>query len=207
MKKETMLLNQFKDYQQSEESFIVSIIKTLATDIDMKDKWIDVVAYDCWRWKETRPCFNYFVFELFERKIKPVYTRDATALLKRALTWEAAHNDIEKQRSGGLRGPMFLTTCPMLNLNRGRKETIYMDFWNEEYGGFDHTGKVPTTTIAKVIDMKPNWEYKITGIEPIDDLRLQIIRNNYSDIAERIQQEKRVKIEWFMGNFSHGKPH
>lgn len=98
---------------------------------------------------------------------------------------------------------MHLVTCPLLNLNRGKKETIYQDFWNEEYGGFDHTGKVPTTTKSKIVEMKPNWEYQITGAIQIDDLRLKHIRNNYSDIYECIQNNKRVKKEWFMDNFNN----
>jgi len=48
MKRQTILLNQFNDYQKSEESFFVSIMKVHAINFDTKDKWIAVVAYDCY---------------------------------------------------------------------------------------------------------------------------------------------------------------
>lgn len=53
--------------------------------------------------------------------------------------------------------------------NRGEFVTKLFDFWNEEYGGFDHTGKVPTTTIARRVNMEPKFVYRILGIKRIDN--------------------------------------
>jgi hypothetical protein len=171
MKDRDFLLKKYEAYQKSEESFIVSMIKVHVKDLDTINKWIDVVDYDCCRWINEKPCFKYIIFELFDRKIKPKYPPKADIHLKRALTWNVSHEDIDNQKSNGIKGPLFLVTCSLINVNHGKKSLKSFDYWNEEYGGFDHTGKVPTTTIIKEVDMKPKWENKITSLKQIDNQR------------------------------------
>lgn len=89
-------------------------------------------------------------------------------MLKRAITWKAAHEDIEVQRSCGIRGPVFEITGCSYNKNRGKFENRSFNNWNEEYGGVDYTGKVPTTTITRRVKMEPKWIYRILGIRRID---------------------------------------
>ncbi|MVX67472.1 hypothetical protein GKZ28_28140 [Clostridium chromiireducens] len=99
------------------------------------------------------------IVELFERRIKANYPKGADINLKRAITWKIAHEDIEKQRNSGILGSLFEVTGFYYNKNRDK-----FDYWNEEYGGFDYTGKVPTTTIIRKVEMKPKWIYKITSV-------------------------------------------
>jgi hypothetical protein len=196
------VLKQYFNYVTSEEATIVFIAKNLVNDLYTKKKWVDVVGFDCGVQKGKRFAFNYIVVELFEKKIYPKYPKDADSSLKRAITWQTAHNDIEQQRSKGIRGPMFLITCHLYNRNKGKEETLLFHNWNEEYGGFDHTGKVPTTTITREVEMKPEWEYRITGNREIDDNKFQYIQQNYKQIFIRILQEKRVMIDWFFEKYS-----
>jgi len=106
--------------------------------------------------------------ELFERKIKPKYPKDADAMLMRAITWKAAHKDIAEQRFNGIQGTLFQVTGRSYNKNKGKFEIRLFDHWNEKYGGFDHTGKVPTTTLTRRVKMEPEWVYEIKGVERIE---------------------------------------
>lgn len=208
-KDEEALLKQYRDYAKSYEATIVFIVRD-STKIDTTDKWIDVISFDsygekCIKYnKEYKYCekeaflFNYIMVELFDKKMHPKYPKDASVELKRAITWETAHADIKQQRTDGVRGPMFLATCPLINKNRGKKETKYFNNWNDEYGGFDHTGKVPTTTIAREVDMEPEWAYLITSSRRINDKQKNYILSHYNpDILPRINKEKRVSLDWF----------
>lgn len=195
------ILKDYHDYLKSKEATVVFIAKNLADKLDTKNKWVDVVDLDSWGSRGEKFAFNYFIVELFERKIHPVYPKDADLRLCKAITWKTAHDDIEQQRTKGMRGSMFLITCHLFNKNKGKKVTQYFDNWNEEYGGFDHTGKVPTTTISREVDLKPEWEYRITGIKEIDDTRYQYIKVNYNRIYARILEEKHVSIDWFFDSY------
>ncbi len=194
-----LLLKEYEKYNKSEESFIVSLIKIHAKNLDTTTKWIHVVEYDCWRWIDEKPCFNYIIIELFNRMIKPKYPANADSSLRRAITWEVCHEDIDKQKALGIKGPLFLVTCSLIDVNYGKKVLKSFDNWNEDYGGFDHTGKVPTTTITKEVNMEPKRNYKITGLKQIDNQRLLFIQENYKSIYARINEERKVKIDWFLG--------
>lgn len=195
--KNEKVFNDYLDYLESEEATIVFITKNLVNSVDTKKKWIDVVEFDCWGIRGKKYAFNYFIVELFERKIWPKFPKGATIEMKRAITWNTAHEDIQQQRFKGIRGPMFLITCPLYNVNKGKKELKYEKYWNEEYGGFDFTGKVPTTTRVRKIDKKPDWKYRITGVKKINDNNFQYIQRNYKHIYERILKGKHVMIDWF----------
>jgi hypothetical protein len=51
----------------------------------------------------------------------------------------------------------------LFNKNRGKLVTKLFHNWNEEYGGFNYSGKVPATTIRRKVQLEPEWEYRITG--------------------------------------------
>lgn len=200
------ILKEYSNYLRSEEATVVYLAKYVAEELDTKNKWINVVDYDNWGYKINldkngneieKLAFNYIIVELYQRKINPKYPEDADRRLKRAITWKASHEDISAQRSQGIRGPMFLITCQLYNINRGKKKTVKYDNWNEEFGGFDLTGKYPTTTITRKVDIEPEWDYRITGIRPTDDEKNEMIRKNYSFINSRITDERRVNIDWF----------
>lgn len=193
------VLVQYFDYMKSEEATVVFIVKNLVADVDTKKKWIDVVNFDTYGTRGDKIAFNFMVVELFDRKLFPKYPKDAGISLKKAITWKTAHDDIAMQHSKGVKGIKFLITCKLFDENRGKKETRLLPYWNEEYGGFDYTGRVKTTTIAKQFNLEPKWSYKITGVRKISDNQFKFMCKNYdSKIYPRILSEKYVKKDWFL---------
>lgn len=200
---EKMVLKEYFDYAKSEEATIVYITKNLVDSLNTKNKWIDVVSFDRYSSKGGKFAFNYMIVELFERKIQPNYPKSASINIKKAITWRTAHDDILKQRSNGIRGTMYLITCKLINKNRGKKEIRLLPYWNEEYGGFDYTGRVPTTTISREFDMEPAWHYIITGKQKINLQQFNTIQEHYTNkIYPRIINEKFAKIDWFLETYT-----
>lgn len=203
------LLERYSSYTRTEESKVVFLVKSFSKELDTKSKWVDVVSYD-YRYRDYgKSGFNYLIVELFDRKILPKYpkkTKDQTdgeySALCRAITWEVSHEDIHKQRSEGIRGPIYLFVLSLYNKNRGKKIIIEKPFWNEEYGGFDHTGKVPTTTKKFEEDMEPDWDYRIVGLREINDVVSDQIRRCFDKyIYEKILAERRIDLEWFFVDY------
>lgn len=198
-KEQKMLMKEYFNYLRSDEATVVFITKYLAKNIECEGKWIDVIDYDAYGERDGKTAFNYMVIELFNRKIKPHYPKGSELQLKKAITWKAAHEDINKQRSVGIKGTKYLILCKLFNKNRGKKEVKLFPNWNEEYGGFDFTGKVPTTTIAKEIDAKPEWHYKVIDSRAITVQQFNRIKATYNTkIYPRIYEEKYVKMTWFL---------
>ncbi|MVX65903.1 hypothetical protein GKZ28_19685 [Clostridium chromiireducens] len=160
------LKREYSIYTRTDEAAAVYYVRELVESIDTQGKWIDIIFSDRYYSNyDEKPAFKKVIVELFKRKINPKYPKDADMDLKRAITWKAAHEDIEKQRNSGIVGSLFEVTGVYYNKNRGKFENKSFDYWNEEYGGFDYTGKVPTTTIVRRVEMGPKWIYKITGVK------------------------------------------
>ena len=155
-------------YLRSNEAAAVYFVKNFVSNLDTKDKWIDIISSEKYPNYDNKPAFKNVKIELFERKIKPKYPKDADVMLRRTITWEAAHKDIAEQRFNGIQGTVFQVTGRSYNKNKGKFEIRLFDHWNEEYGGFDHTGKVPTTTLTRRVKMEPEWVYEIKGVERIE---------------------------------------
>jgi hypothetical protein len=92
----------------------------------------------------------------------------------------------------------YFKTCQLYNRNKGKKKRQEIPYWNEEYGGFDFTGKVPTTIVVRMRDMEVDWAYKVNGCRKINDSRLlmqllgkEIIRVRPLGIPRGIKNEKR----------------
>lgn len=67
------------------------------------------------------------------------------------------------------------------------KLIIEKPFWNEEYGGFDYSEKVPTTTKKDVVDMEQKWDYFAKVCKKITDKDVDRIELNFdSHILPRI---------------------
>lgn len=207
------LLKDYNNYSHSEEAVVVYLVRNYVDKLETKSKWIDVVDYHAWGIRGEKRAFNYFIIELFHREINPTYPNEKEYLNKneyaricKALTWEASHTDIDQQREKGKRGPMYLVICPVRNKNRGKMFKKAFPFWNEEYGGFDHTGNVPTTTIYRDIEMEPEWDYVVTGLTEINDQKFKMIKENYDEfIYPRIISEKRIMIDWFLEDYQLAK--
>lgn len=101
---------------------------------------------------------------------------------------------------------MYLVACPVINVNKGKKYMKAFPFWNEEYGGFDHTGNAPTTTIYREVEMKSYWEYVVTGFVEINDHKLKMIRENYDEfIRPKIIDNDTISVDWFLEDYQLAK--
>ena len=61
----------------------VFITRDLATEVPTGGMWVDVISADKKGRKDDRWDFNYFIVELFPRKIKPVYILRMPLMMKR----------------------------------------------------------------------------------------------------------------------------
>ena len=185
------------------------LTKQLVHQIDTKNKWIDIVDYDQFSHRSNLVGFNYIIVEVFNRKIIPMYPEKKTFSNEfaykqtcKAITWDVSHRDIEKQRASGARGLTYLIVISISNKNRGKKTIIEKPFWNEEYGGFDYTGKVTTTTKKTEKELEPKWEYVVKGCRLISDEDKNRIKEYYYDyIYDRIQTLHHVELDWFFVDY------
>lgn len=103
------ILKRYREYASTEEAFAVLLVKKHLAQ--SKGHWVDVVNCRRYELSPDRMHFRFVVGGLFKRNIHPtypqrsVYTKNgvfderAYYLMTRAITWEAAHTDIEEQKS------------------------------------------------------------------------------------------------------------
>ena len=103
------LLKQYREYASTEEAFAVLLVKKHLAQA--KGHWVDVVNCRRYEMSPDNMHFRFVVGGLFKRKIHPkypprsdytkngVFDERAYYLMTRAITWEAAHTDIEEQKS------------------------------------------------------------------------------------------------------------
>ncbi len=103
------LLKRYREYASTEEAFAVLLVKKHLSQA--KGHWVDIV--DCRRYERSSDNMHsrFVVGGLFKRQIHPKYPprsdyttngkfdERAYYLMTRAITWEAAHTDIERQKA------------------------------------------------------------------------------------------------------------
>jgi hypothetical protein len=131
------LLKKYLEYANTEEAFAVLFVKKHLAQA--KGNWIDIV--DCRRYEMSsdKLHFRFVVGGLYKRKIKPHYPSKSAYttngkfderryyLMVRAITWEAAHKDIEQQKSKNVASRKFKITGISYDKNRSNK-----DFFRED---------------------------------------------------------------------------
>ena len=203
------LVDKYEDYLKSTEALAVYIIKAYVHQVDTRNKWIDIVNSSTWEHRSSKTAFNYLIVEIFDRKKHPIYPKRTDQMddyeyrqICKAITWEVSHDDIRDQRERGIRGQLFLTIVPIYNKNKGKKVVIEKPFWNEEYGGFDYTGKVPTTTKKIEKDMDPDWDYFVKACKQITEMDVDRITKYYDMyISPKIYEERNNLIDWYFVDY------
>ena len=102
------LLRRYREYARTEEAFAVLLVKkNLAQS---KGHWVDIVNCRRYDMSSDPMHFRFVIGGLFKKKIQPKYPprsdytlngefdERAYYLMTRAITWEAAHTDIEQQK-------------------------------------------------------------------------------------------------------------
>jgi len=125
------LLRRYREYANTDEAFAVLLVKKHLTQ--SKGHWVDVS--NCRRYEmSTDPMhFRFVVGGLFKRKIQPkypprsdytsngIFDERAYYLMTRAITWEAAHTDIEHQKVKRIAPVKFELQGVSYNKNAGNK--------------------------------------------------------------------------------------
>ena len=109
-------------YVESGESAAVFVARDIVRSIDTNGKWIDVLDYDGDKNWDYQWEFEYFTFELFPRKTRPKYPKEATEEDIKYITWKTAHADINMQRRQGYRGVRFKIFSKLVNRNKGKNK-------------------------------------------------------------------------------------
>ena len=203
------LVDKYEDYLKSSEALAVYLVKAYVHQVDTRNKWIDIVNSSTWEHRSSKTAFNYLIVEIFDRIKHPIYPKRTDKMddyeyrqICKAITWEVSHDDIRDQRERGIRGQLFLTIVPIYNKNKGKKVVIEKPFWNEEYGGFDYTGKVPTTTKKIEIDMEPDWDYFVKACKQITDVDAHRITKYFdANILPKIHEERNNLIDWYFVDY------
>lgn len=125
------LLKKYLEYASTDEAFAVLFVKKHLAQA--KGRWVDIV--DCQRYEMSLDNlhFRFVVGGLYKRQIQPQYPSKSAFtidgkfdergfyLMTRAITWEAAHKDIEQQKSKKVAAPKFKITGVSYDINRDNK--------------------------------------------------------------------------------------
>lgn len=126
------LLKKYLEYTNTEEAFAVLFVKKHLARA--KGHWVDIV--DCRRYEMSPDNlhFRFVVGSLYKRIIQPQYPSKSTYnvdgkfnergyyLMVRAITWEAAHKDIEQQKSKNVTALKFKITGVSYDKNRSNTD-------------------------------------------------------------------------------------
>jgi len=131
------LLRKYLKYANTDEAFAVLFVKKHVPEA--KGHWVDII--DCRRYElsHDKLHFKFVRGGLYKRKIKPRYPAKSECIvggkfderryyqLVRAITWEAAHKDIEQQKSRRIRSRNFKITGVSYDKNRENKNFFRSD--------------------------------------------------------------------------------
>ena len=155
-------------YVESGESAAVFVARDIAKDLDTRGKWIDIISIDGHKNSDEVWVFKTIKIELFPRKTNPVYPENASEEDKKYITWQAAHKDIDFQRSQGYKGPRFELKVNTVNLNKGKFKMVdkcynktfhrYVPLqWNNSSCEIRHVKQT----------LKPYWKYFVNSVKRI----------------------------------------
>ncbi|MCM1245830.1 MAG: hypothetical protein NC293_09345 [Roseburia sp.] len=187
-------------YVESGESAAVFIARDLCNEISTKGKWIDVVDLDIYH-KRGGIAFNYFIVELFDRKIKPEYPKDSSQDEKNYITWKTAHMDIERQRKKGIKGPKYIVLCHLYNKNKGTYQKRKV-LWNKRFERYVPIGWKTSSCewrekLVYVSPKKDDWRYKIQAVKRINAKHIKYITKNKNSIIKKIIKNRKPHLEFF----------
>lgn len=159
---------EYISYLANGDSAAVFITRDVVKSINTKDKWIDVIELQGQKNWDCKWDFKRIVVEIFPRKIKPIYPKNATLEMKKYITWETAQRDIREQRSKGIKGVQYKIIPKLINRNKGKyKEVdtlwdIRLEAWVEcEWRDY------PCEIRKRKMPLEPDWEYKILSVKKL----------------------------------------
>ena len=130
---EKSLIDKYLEYASTDEAYAILFVKkNLNASLN---KWVDILSHDnAWGFEHHRLEFKNVTCELFERKLQPQYpkktdfsTQEAYEIACRAITWNIAHEDIERQRTKGINGRRYQIAGRLV-----KRTSIFVDDAPEE---------------------------------------------------------------------------
>jgi hypothetical protein len=125
------LLARYRKYARTDEAYAVAFVKLHLAEA--RGHWIDPVNFRRYEMSEDVLHFRYVEGGLFRRRLRPVYPPESDftsngrldetqyAFVTRAITWEAAHKDIEQQKAAKVRPLRFEVTGVSYDRNKDNK--------------------------------------------------------------------------------------
>lgn len=123
------LLARYRKYASTDEAFAVLFVKVHLPQA--KGHWVDALDFRRYEKSPDRLHFRFVVGLLYKRMLHPKYPpksayvangqfdEDSYYMMTRALTWEAAHKDMEQQKAAKIRPLEFEVTGVSYDRNRG----------------------------------------------------------------------------------------
>jgi|ERR1051325_621545 hypothetical protein len=171
------LLKKYLEYANTEEAFAVLFVKKHLTQA--KGHWIDIVNCQNYGMSSDKLHFKFVIGGLYKRKIQPQYPPKSEYtingkfderryyLMTRAITWEAAHKDIEQQKSKNVAARKFRITGVIYDKNQGTNDFFCKDAPPEikalAKNLYDRTN--PLWDKAMEYINKPEFVYEVKQIE------------------------------------------
>ncbi|KAG4099431.1 hypothetical protein H8356DRAFT_357572 [Neocallimastix lanati (nom. inval.)] len=118
------LVEKYKKYAETPEAFAVLFVKKYLNS--SKGKWVDILDTNIPEYYVMEDLeFQSVECELFKRTIQPVYPEKELNMSEedyyykcRAITWEAAHTDIDQQRRKNIKGLKFQIVAKKVSGNK-----------------------------------------------------------------------------------------
>ena len=123
------LLASYRKSEGTEEAFAVLFVKEHLSRA--KGHWVDAVDFERYEMSPNNMHSRFMIGGLYPRKLQPKYPPRAAfmasgkidnyaySLMVRAITWEAAHADIEQQKAAKVRPLRFEVRGVSYDKNRG----------------------------------------------------------------------------------------
>jgi hypothetical protein len=131
------LLARYRRYARTDEAHAVTFVRLHLAQA--RGHWVDAAEFQRYEMSEDVLHFRYVFGCLFKRRIRPVYPPESAftvgghfdeqqyMLVTRAITWEAAHMDIEQQKKAKVRPLRFEVSGVSYDRNRNDKNFFVDD--------------------------------------------------------------------------------
>lgn len=200
---------EYISYLKNGESAAVYIVRDIAKSINTEKKWVQIIDMCNAENYNGQRYFNYIICELFDRKLLPKYPaqKEFVSIEEyknqcKYITWQTAHDDINKQKEKGIIGAKYLLLCKLINKRKGK--IVYENtYWNTTFGTWVESGRsiTPSCILKKrkryIRTQKPDWQYEIHFVKELTNKEFENIQSRLYDIESEIEERKKATPDLF----------
>ena len=160
---------EYISYLESGESVAVFIARDIARKVPTAGKWIDVTETEGKKRNDGQWDFSQIVVELFPRRLHPEYPEGINDGDKKYITWKTAHEDIGQQRRSGVRGEKYRIRIKLINLNRGKTQTVKA-LWDKRFNTWTTRFFLKASYNEwrdRKVPVEPKWEYVVEDVRKL----------------------------------------